>query len=116
MRTDAGGYFKFRTVKPAAYPIPGDGPVGQMLEAVGRHPWRPAHIHFMVHADGYQSLVTQCFDRGDRYLESDAVFGVRASLMGEFVMHSGEGRGPGAAPGQPFYSLDFDLVLNPQPE
>jgi hydroxyquinol 1,2-dioxygenase len=115
MRTDASGHFKFRTVKPVAYPIPSDGPVGHMLEALGRHPWRPAHIHFMVQADGYETLVTHCFDKGDIYLESDTVFGVRASLISEFVLHTEGAESPEAVPGLPFYTLDFDLVLNPLP-
>jgi hydroxyquinol 1,2-dioxygenase len=81
LRTDAEGRLRFRTVVPVAYPIPTDGPVGELLGASGRHPWRPAHIHFMIEAAGHQKLVTHLFLDGDRYLDSDAVFGVRSSLV-----------------------------------
>lgn len=82
--SDAEGSFAFRTVKPVSYPIPTDGPVGQMLLRLGRHPYRPAHIHFMISAPGYQRLVTHLFAAGDKYLESDAVFGVKPSLIVRF--------------------------------
>lgn len=80
-RTDAEGRFAITTILPVSYPIPTDGPVGQMLEATGRHPWRPAHLHFMIKAPGYRTLVTHLFDKDDKYLQSDAVFGVKSSLM-----------------------------------
>lgn len=108
LTADAGGAFHFRTIKPSAYPIPGDGPVGAMLDALGRHPWRPAHLHFLVRASGFEELVTQVFDRTDPYIGSDAVFGVRASLLADFVFHPDGGTG-----GAPFYTLDMDIVLNP---
>ncbi|MBV9354289.1 MAG: hydroxyquinol 1,2-dioxygenase, partial [Chloroflexi bacterium] len=79
--TDAQGRFWFRTVVPSSYPIPDDGPVGQMLAAQGRHPYRPAHVHFMIGARGYQTLVTHVFLAGDPYLDSDVVFGVKDSLI-----------------------------------
>jgi hydroxyquinol 1,2-dioxygenase len=75
------GTYSFRTVRPVAYPIPGDGPVGEMLRATGRHNWRPAHIHFMVSAPGHEPVITHVFDRASEYLDSDAVFGVRESLV-----------------------------------
>jgi catechol 1,2-dioxygenase len=75
------GTYSFRTVRPVAYPIPGDGPVGEMLRATGRHNWRPAHIHFVVTAPGHEPVITHVFDRASRYLDSDAVFGVRDSLV-----------------------------------
>jgi hydroxyquinol 1,2-dioxygenase len=81
MKTDAEGRLRFRAIVPTAYPVPTDGPVGRMLVATGRHPWRPAHLHFMIRADGYETLVTHLFRDGDPYLESDAVFGVRPSLV-----------------------------------
>lgn len=81
MRTDADGRLRFRTIVPTAYPVPTDGPVGCMLVASGRHPWRPAHIHFMIRAEGHESLVTHLFRSGDPYLDSDVVFGVRQSLV-----------------------------------
>ncbi|WP_129645688.1 dioxygenase family protein [Peristeroidobacter agariperforans] len=81
LRTAADGAFAFRTIKPIAYPVPVDGPVGQLLGKAGRHPMRPAHIHFIVSAAGYRSVTTQLFTRGDEYIDSDAVFGVKNSLL-----------------------------------
>jgi hydroxyquinol 1,2-dioxygenase len=112
-RTDGEGRLYFKAVTPVAYPIPVDGPVGVMLEATKRHPWRPAHVHFIVKAPGYESLTTHVFRDGDKYLDSDAVFGVRSSLIGDFRSH-----GPGAAPdgsaqAGPFHTLAFDFVLEP---
>jgi hydroxyquinol 1,2-dioxygenase len=111
LRTDAEGRVRFRTVAPTAYPVPTDGPVGDMLMASGRHPWRPAHIHFMIKAAGYQTLVTHIFRDADPYLDSDVVFGVRSSLIGDYVQHP-----PGTAPDgsvmpAPFYTLSQDFVL-----
>ena len=80
-RTDADGRYEFRTLQPVSYPIPNDGPVGLLLEAVQRHPYRPAHVHFIITADGFQPLTTQLYTSGDPYLESDAVFAVRKSLV-----------------------------------
>lgn len=102
LHSDERGMFRFRTVVAQAYPIPVDGPVGDLLCATGRHPWRPAHLHFMIKAPGYETLVTHVFRRGDTYLDSDAVFGVRKSLIGDWVRLS-DGT----------YRLDFDFVLNP---
>ncbi len=82
--TGADGRYWFRTVKPCSYPIPTDGPVGQLLEGLGRHPYRPAHIHFIVSAAGYQPVTTHIFVRGDAYLDSDAVFGVKQALVADF--------------------------------
>lgn len=79
-RTDEEGRFAIRTIIPVSYPIPTDGPVGRLLQASDRHPWRPAHLHFMVKADGHRSLVTHLFNHDDPYLESDVVFGVKDSL------------------------------------
>lgn len=79
-RSDIQGRFAIRTLVPVSYPIPTDGPVGRMLEATGRHPWRPAHLHFMISAPGYRQVVTHLFNEGDPYLDSDAVFGVKHSL------------------------------------
>ncbi|MGE0684248.1 MAG: intradiol ring-cleavage dioxygenase [Candidatus Binatia bacterium] len=91
--TDAQGRFWFWTVRPTAYPVPTDGPVGQMLVKMGRHPYRPAHIHTIVSAPGYEPVTTHVFAAGDRYLDSDAVFGVKNSLIVDFVRHA-----PGTAP------------------
>ena len=113
LRTDTQGRFHFRSVLPVAYPIPTDGPVGQLLLATGRHPWRPAHIHFMVAAPGYQKLITHVFRSDDDYLHSDVVFGVRSSLVANFVRHEA-GLAPDGTPMQhPFHTLDFEFVLQP---
>ncbi len=110
-RTDAQGRFHFRTIKPAAYPIPHDGPVGKMLEAQGRHPWRPAHVHFMISAPGYETLVTHIFEEGDRYLDSDAVFGVKDSLIRAWPRHEA-GQAPDASTSAvPFHTLTYDFGL-----
>ncbi|WP_326540428.1 intradiol ring-cleavage dioxygenase [Pseudorhodoferax sp.] len=84
LRTDSAGALRFRAVVPQAYPIPTDGPVGELLRAAGRHPWRPAHLHFMIAAPGYETLVTHVFRADDAYLDSDAVFGVRQSLLAQW--------------------------------
>jgi len=102
--TGADGAYHFFGIKPVSYPIPHDGPVGMMLEASGRHPWRPAHTHFMVSAPGYERIVTHTFVAGDRYLESDAVFGVKASLIVDFVPDP---------TGQAQWCADFDFVMVP---
>ncbi|MCA8254776.1 intradiol ring-cleavage dioxygenase [Burkholderia sp. AU31624] len=113
LRTDADGRYAFRSILAEPYPIPHDGPVGAMLDALGRHPWRPAHLHFMIEARGYETLITHVFRDGDRYLDSDAVFGVRSTLVADWVRHA-----PGIAPDgsrmdTPFYTLEYDFVLNP---
>ena len=84
-RTDAEGRFHFTSIAPTAYPVPTDGPVGAMLEATGRHPMRPAHVHFMISAPGHRTLVTHVFAAGDSYLDSDAVFGVKDALVREWA-------------------------------
>jgi protocatechuate 3,4-dioxygenase beta subunit len=80
-RTDERGNFSFRSILPVSYPIPDDGPAGQLLQLMGRHPFRPAHVHFMISASGHRTLVTHLFLSGDPYLDSDAVFGVKPSLI-----------------------------------
>jgi protocatechuate 3,4-dioxygenase beta subunit len=80
-RTDARGNFSFSSVLPVSYPIPDDGPAGQLLQMMGRHPFRPAHVHFMISASGHRMLVTHLFLSGDPYLDGDAVFGVKPSLI-----------------------------------
>jgi catechol 1,2-dioxygenase len=79
--TDADGFFDFQTILPTPYPIPHDGPVGALLTATGRHPWRPAHLHFIVSAPGYRTLTTALYFEDDPYVDSDAVFGVKDALV-----------------------------------
>ena len=109
--TDADGCFRFRTVKPVSYAIPTDGPVGKMLLRMGRHPYRPAHIHVIVSAPGFEPVTTHLFVEGDPYLDSDAVFGVKNSLVVEFKQHP-PGRAPdGTAMEAPFYTCEYDFRL-----
>jgi catechol 1,2-dioxygenase len=112
---DDDGRFWFRTVTPSPYPIPTDGPVGGLLEATGRHPYRPAHIHLIVGADGHQPVTTHVFVAGSPYLDSDAVFAVKQSLVREFteVDDPGEAAAYGVDP--PFRHTSFDVVLQPAP-
>jgi len=111
-RTGADGRYWFRSVKPQFYPIPTDGPVGKMLEMMGRHPYRPAHIHFIVAAAGFEPVTTHVFVRGDRYLETDAVFGVKDSLIIDFVKHDDPQRARQLGVGNPFYTANQDFVLH----
>jgi protocatechuate 3,4-dioxygenase beta subunit len=83
--TGADGRYEFRTAKPVSYPIPNDGPVGNLLVATGRHPYRPAHVHVIVTAEGFAPLTTQLYTRGDAYIDSDAVFAVRDSLIIDYA-------------------------------
>lgn len=102
LHTDDAGNYYFRSIVAMPYPIPDDGPVGQMLKQTNNHPWRPAHLHFMIKAAGYETLVTHVFRRGSPYLDSDAVFGVRKSLVADWVEQ------PDGS-----YLLEYDFVLNP---
>ena len=102
LHADGQGRYHFRSILAEAYPIPDDGPVGDMLRATGRHPWRPAHLHFMIKAPGYETLITHVFRNGDRYLDSDAVFGVRQSLVADWVKQP-DGH----------YLVEYDFVLKP---
>lgn len=112
-RTDREGRFAFRAVRPVPYPIPDDGPVGRMLDASGRHPWRPAHVHIVVRAPGYRTLTTHIFDAESEYLDDDTVFAVKPSLLRRFRDRSADD--PERPPGVegPWVSLDLDLVLVP---
>ncbi|MGF6535630.1 protocatechuate 3,4-dioxygenase beta subunit [Paraburkholderia sp. GAS206C] len=109
-RTDADGYFRFRSVRPAGYPIPTHGPVGVLLDKQHRHPYRPAHIHFVVIAEGYETLVSQVFADDSEYLGSDVVFGVIRSLVGTFELHE-DGHAPDADVSGPYYTLGYEFVL-----
>jgi len=111
INTDTAGRYAFWTVKPVSYPIPADGPVGKMLRLMGRHPYRPAHTHMIVSAPGYDPVTTHVFVEGDEYIDSDAVFGVKNSLVAEFARHE-----PGVAPdgkrlNKPYYTVEYDFGL-----
>jgi hydroxyquinol 1,2-dioxygenase len=111
IEADKEGQFSFWTVLPEAYPVPTDGPVGQMLVNTGRHAWRPAHIHFMVKAAGYQPLITHIFREGDKYLDSDVVFGVRPSLVGKFQSHVSGSAPDGRVMQKQYWTLDYSFAL-----
>jgi hydroxyquinol 1,2-dioxygenase len=113
LRSGPDGGYHFRSIVATPYPIPHDGPVGQMLKALNRHPWRPAHLHFRISAPGFQPLVTHVFRDGDPYLDSDAVFGVRSSLVADWVRHPAGPAPDGQVLDTPFHTLDFDFVLDP---
>jgi catechol 1,2-dioxygenase len=110
---DDQGRFWFRTVTPSDYPIPTDGPVGRLLGATGRHPYRPAHIHFIVAAGGHLPVTTHVFVAGSPYLDSDAVFAVRQSLIRDFVEVDDPGQAAAYGVGNPFRHAHFDVVLQP---
>lgn len=111
VRTDEHGRFWLYGVVPAAYPIPNDGPVGQMLKAQGRHPYRPAHVHFMVAAPDHETLVTHLFLSTSDYLDSDVVFGVKDSLVREFAAVDDPSRAARFGVPNPFRAATFDVVL-----
>ena len=111
IRTDAQGRYSFRSIRPNYYPVPTDGPVGRMLQKMGRHPMRPGHIHMLVSAPGHQTITTHLFAAGSEYIDSDAVFGVKESLVTSFAKHP-----PGVAPDGtqldvPYYTVNYDFRL-----
>ena len=110
---DADGAWWFRTVVPTYYPIPTDGPVGTLLEATKRHPYRPAHIHFIATAPGHRALTTHIFVAGSPYIESDAVFAVKKSLITEFTSVDDPDQAARYGLTGPFQRATFDLVLQP---
>jgi hydroxyquinol 1,2-dioxygenase len=108
--TDADGHIGFRSVKPAGYPIPIDGPVGELLRAQGRHNMRPAHLHFLAYKEGFKTLISQVYDPDDPHIETDVQFGVTRHLIGDFVRHEGPRAGvPDVKP--PWYSLQHNFVI-----
>ncbi|MEQ6247266.1 intradiol ring-cleavage dioxygenase [Sulfitobacter sp. HNIBRBA3233] len=113
-RTGDDGTYWFWGAKPRFYPIPDDGPVGRLLGQLGRHPFRPAHLHYIVEADGYERLVTHIFDPDDDYIHSDAVFGVKESLMAKFEKIEDPGRIVAEGVDGPFYEVIHDFVLAPE--
>ena len=108
--TDASGTIRFRSVKPAGYPIPVNGPVGELIRAQGRHNMRPAHIHFLIHKPGFKTQFSQVYSSDDPYLETDVQFGVTRALVGHYVRHEDD-----AAPAPdvtgPWYSLEHTFVV-----
>ena len=112
-RTAADGNYTFWGAKPRFYPIPDDGPVGKLLTGLGRHPFRPAHLHYILEADGYETLVTHIFDPDDEYIHSDAVFGVKESLLAKFELIEDLGRIKAEGAAGPFYEVVHDFVLAP---
>lgn len=115
IRTDGEGRYWFRSIKPTFYPVPTDGPVGRMLRKMKRHPNRPGHIHMIVSAPGHLPVTTHLFVAGGDYLDSDAVFGMKESLVARFERHPA-GRGPDGKPvDTPFYTVNYDFRLLPQP-
>jgi hydroxyquinol 1,2-dioxygenase len=111
--TDADGNYHYWAIKPTLYPVPVDGPVGNMLTRMGRHPFRPGHMHTMLTAPGYEKLTTHIFVSDSEYLDSDAVFGVRNSLIVDFVPHAGGQTPDGWTMNKAWCSAKFDFRLIP---
>ena len=109
--TSADGCYGFKTLKPVSYPVPTDGPVGKMLLGMGRHPYRPAHVHVIATASGYERVATHLFVEGDKYLDSDAVFGVKHSLVVEFKDQPAGVTPDGKKSATPFWIAEFDFKL-----
>jgi protocatechuate 3,4-dioxygenase beta subunit len=105
------GVYRFWTVKPVPYPIPKDGPAGLILDSAERHNMRAAHIHVIVEAPGYEKVISELFVKGDPYIDSDAVFGVKDSLIAEFVLHESTAAAAGYGRPTPFYTVNYDFVL-----
>ena len=110
-RTDSEGRYCFVGIKPVSYAIPDDGPVGQLLRALGRHPFRPAHIHLLISADGFVPVTTHLFVKGDEYLDSDAVFGTKDSLVVDFIRYDSEEEAAQYNVTVPFYKVEYDFFL-----
>jgi protocatechuate 3,4-dioxygenase beta subunit len=113
VKANANGEYAFRTYKPKFYGVPTDGPVGDLLRAMGRHPMRPAHMHAIVSAPGYQPVITHVFVEGDPYLDSDAVFAVKDSLIGKYRKVDSADEAKKLGMPNPFLRLDWDFHLAP---
>lgn len=113
LHTLADGSFYFRSILAVPYAVPHDGPVGRMLDALGRSPWRPAHLHFWIRAQGYEPLITHVFRSDDPYLDSDPVFGVRSTLIADWIKHEAGVTPDGSVSDTEYYTLDYHFVLNP---
>jgi hydroxyquinol 1,2-dioxygenase len=111
LHTNSNGRFYFWSVMPTSYPIPNDGPVGDMLKATKRHPYRPAHLHFLIAAEGYETLITHLFVEGDQYLDSDAVFGVKRSLIRTYTREAAGAAPDGRKMTTPWWRLRNDFRL-----
>jgi catechol 1,2-dioxygenase len=111
--TDKNGQFGFRSVKPAGYPIPVDGPVGDLVRATGRHNFRPAHLHFLIFKEGYKTLISQIYSNDDDHLETDVQFGVTRALIGNYVRHVAGEKAPAPDVRDEWYSLDQTFVMEP---
>lgn len=111
--TDADGRFSFRTILPCSYPIPTDGPVGELIAATKRHPMRPAHVHFLVKAQGFEPLVTHVFIEGDEYLASDAVFGVKDELVAKVERHDEPVMPDGTPASGPWHLMAYKFQMKP---
>lgn len=109
-KTDESGKISFRTVRPAGYPIPVDGPVGDLIRAQGRHNMRPAHLHFLVYKTGYKTHISQVYVNDDKNLATDVQFGVTRALVGDYVRHESE-KPPAPDVTGPWYSLDFTFTI-----
>ena len=108
--TDKDGHINFRSIKPAGYPIPIDGPVGDLLRAAGRHNMRPSHLHFLVYKPGFKTLISQIYDPTDRNIQTDVQFGVTRHLIGNYVRHDGAcPRDPKVK--APWYTLEHNFVM-----
>ncbi len=112
-RTDQQGRYCFVGIKPVSYSIPADGPVGQLLRALARHSFRPAHIHLLISAEGFVPVTTHLFVKGDPYLDSDAVFGTKDSLVVDFVRRDSPEEAARYHLTPPFYTVEYDFVLQP---
>jgi protocatechuate 3,4-dioxygenase beta subunit len=109
--TDRNGRFSFRSVRPAGYPVPTNGPVGELLQAQQREPYRPAHLHFLGFKQGYKTLITQVFVDGAEHLQNDVVFGVTRHLVGKYRL--GAGTPPASDVEGPWYELGYTFVMEP---
>lgn len=114
-RTDGESHLWFRTVVPSHYPIPTDGPVGELLRATERHPYRPAHIHLIVAAEGHRPLTTHVFVADSPHIDSDAVFAVKESLVVDFDLVDDEEKARGYGVTSPFRMAEFDIIVEPEP-
>jgi protocatechuate 3,4-dioxygenase beta subunit len=110
---DEDGSYEFQTMVPKPYTVPTDGPVGRLLEVTGQHPWRPAHIHFKVEAEGHEPLITQVFFPDDPYLDNDTIGAVKPDLVRPLSKHENEEEMARRGLDAPFYTCEFDITLKP---